>query len=230
LKPICRRAYSTLSLDLEQPRANHSLNIKMFVWCRSPVLPQGGRTAASIAANLIKPIVMELGGKSPQLVLHDADFNLAVNGVAAGIFTATGQSCISRSRAIIDRSLVDDFSKRLVEVSSKAVVGDPTDPKTHVGPIANWQHYEKVLADIQAAVDAGNRLLLDGRSACREKGYYIGPTIFADVSNDAKLAQEEVFGPVLPSCRSTMRRRLSASPTIPFTAWPRASGRGIPGA
>ncbi len=157
----------------------------------------GGRAAASIAAGQIKPIVMELGGKSPQLVLQDADVALAVNGVAAGIFPATGQSCISGSRVIVHRNLVDEFSERLVEVSSRAVIGDPTDPKTHIGPIANRQHYDKVLNDIQAAVDAGHRLLLDGRTACREKGYYIGPTIFADVTNDAKLAQEEIFGPVV---------------------------------
>jgi (Z)-2-((N-methylformamido)methylene)-5-hydroxybutyrolactone dehydrogenase len=157
----------------------------------------GGRKAASIAASQIKPIVMELGGKSPQLVLKDADVNLAVNGVASGIFPATGQSCISGSRAIVHRSLIDRFSERLVEVSSKAVVGDPMNPETHVGPIANRPHYEKVLADIAAAEKAGHRLLLDGRTSCRDKGYYIGPTIFADVSNDSALAQEEVFGPVV---------------------------------
>ena len=157
----------------------------------------GGRAAASIAVRQIKPIVMELGGKSPQIVLPDADLELAVNGVAAGIFPATGQSCISGSRLLVHCSVIDEFSERLVEVVKKARVGDPLDPTTQIGPIANRPHYEHVLARITAAEEAGHKLLLDGRSACREKGYYIGPTIFADVPNNADLAQNEVFGPVV---------------------------------
>jgi len=157
----------------------------------------GGRAAANIAARQVKPIIMELGGKSPQIVLADADLELAVNGVASGIFPAAGQSCISGSRLLVHESIIDEFSKRLVEVVSKARVGEPTDPATQIGPIANRPHYEGVLARIDAAVAAGHKLLLDGRTACRDKGYYIGPTIFADVPNDTDLAQNEVFGPVV---------------------------------
>ena len=157
----------------------------------------GGRAAANIAARQIKPIVMELGGKSPQIVLSDADLDLAVNGIAAGIFPAAGQSCISGSRLLVHRELIDTFSERLVEVAEKARVGDPLDPDTQIGPIANRPHYERVLAHIAAAEKAGHKLLLDGRSACRDNGYYIGPTIFADVPNSADLAQNEVFGPVV---------------------------------
>ena len=156
----------------------------------------GGRAAAAIAARQVKPIVMELGGKSPQIVFPDADLELAVNGVAAGIFPAGGQSCISGSRLLVHESVIDEFSERLVEVVGKARVGDPSDPRTQIGPMANRPHYEGVLARIEAAVQAGHRLLLDGRDACRERGYFIGPTIFADVPNDADLAQNEVFGPV----------------------------------
>ncbi|MEM7209043.1 MAG: aldehyde dehydrogenase [Pseudomonadota bacterium] len=157
----------------------------------------GGRAAAAVAARKTKPIVMELGGKSPQIVLPDADIELAVHGVAAGIFPATGQSCISGSRLLVHRSIVDEFTERLVGVVEKARVGEPTDPSTQIGPIANRPHYEAVLDKIDAAEKAGHKLLLDGRSACRDKGYYIGPTIFADVPNDADLAQNEVFGPVV---------------------------------
>ena len=157
----------------------------------------GGRAVAAVAARQVKPVVMELGGKSPQIVLEDADLGLAVNGVAAGIFPATGQSCISGSRALVHRSLLEDFSERLVEVSSRARVGDPNDPRTQVGPIANRPHYEKVLRDIESAAQSGVRLLLDGRGGGPDQGYYVGPTIFADVSNDMRLAQEEIFGPVV---------------------------------
>lgn len=156
----------------------------------------GGRAVASLAAKHIKPVVMELGGKSPQIVLPDADIELAVNGVAAGIFPPGGQSCISGSRILVHKDIIDEFTERLVEVVKKARVGDPQDPTTQIGPIANRPHYEGVLKKIAAAEAAGHKMLLDGRSACRDKGYYIGPTIFADVPNDAELAQNEVFGPV----------------------------------
>ena len=156
----------------------------------------GGRAVAAVAARQVKPVVMELGGKSPQIVLPDADIELAVNGVVGGIFPAGGQSCISGSRLLVHRAVVEEFTERLVEVVRKAKVGPPEDPQTQIGPMANRPHYEAVLAKIAAAEAAGHRLLLDGRAACREQGYYIGPTVFADVPNDAELAQTEVFGPV----------------------------------
>ncbi|MCY3768697.1 MAG: aldehyde dehydrogenase [Gammaproteobacteria bacterium] len=157
----------------------------------------GGRAAAGIASRQVKPIIMELGGKSPQIVLPDADLGLAVHGVASGIFPAGGQSCISGSRLLVHDSIIDEFTERLVDVVKKARVGDPNDPQTQIGPMANRPHYESVLSRIEAAEKAGHKLLLDGRSACRDKGYYIGPTIFAGVSNDADLAQNEIFGPVV---------------------------------
>jgi len=93
--------------------------------------------------------------------------------------------------------IVLDKHDTVVESSVVPRVGDPLNPATQIGPIANRPHYESVLARIAAAEKAGHELLLDGRSACRDKGYYIGPTIFADVPNDAELAQQEVFGPVV---------------------------------
>ena len=157
----------------------------------------GGRAVAGLAAKQVKPVVMELGGKSPQIVFDDADIDLAVNGIAAGIFPAAGQSCISGSRALVHQSVIDEFSAKLVEVVSKAKVGDPCESDTQIGPIANRSHYESVLKWIEQSANAGHRLLLDGRTACRDKGYFIGPTIFSNVPNDSDLAQKEVFGPVI---------------------------------
>jgi aldehyde dehydrogenase (NAD+) len=157
----------------------------------------GGRAAAEVAARQVKPVVMELGGKSPQIILQDADMDLAVNGVVSGIFPATGQSCISGSRILVHQSQIQDFTARLVNVASRAKVGDPLDPSTQVGPIANRPHYDKVHWDIENALVAGAELLLDGRGKGPDRGYYIGPTIFSGVTNDARLAQEEVFGPVV---------------------------------
>ena len=157
----------------------------------------GGRAVASAASKQVKPLVMELGGKSPQIVFEDADLELAVNGIASGIFPVAGQSCVSGSRAVVHHSLVEEFTERLIAVSAKAKIGDPLDPSTQIGPIANRPHYEKILTDIENAEKSGANLVLDGRNFGSEAGYYIGPTIFSDVTNDMDLAQHEIFGPVI---------------------------------
>ena len=100
----------------------------------------GGRAVAASAARQVKPVVMELGGKSPQIVLEDADVELAVNGVVSGIFPVAGQSCISGSRVLVPRSLVGEFGDRVVAVAGRARLGDPNDPNTQIGPIANRPH------------------------------------------------------------------------------------------
>ncbi len=157
----------------------------------------GGRKVAQSAARQAKPVIMELGGKSPQIVLPDADMELAVNGIAGGIFPAGGQSCISGSRILVPHDQSEAFGERLSGLVRKARVGEPDDPATQIGPIANRPHYRSVLQKIEDAEKAGHQLLLDGRSACRDRGYYIGPTIFVNTPHDSSLAQEEVFGPVL---------------------------------
>ena len=157
----------------------------------------GGRAVASIAARKTKPIVMELGGKSPQIVFPDADIDLAVNGIVSGIFPAGGQSCISGSRILIHKSIFEKFTKKFVSISKKALIGDPLDKKTQIGPIANKIHYESILKNILKAVNDGHKLILDGRTHCKDRGYFIGPTIFSNVSNSSYLAQNEIFGPVV---------------------------------
>ena len=176
-----------------EPLVNHD-DIRMVSFTGGTA---GGVAAATAAAKKVKPMVMELGGKSPQIIFSDADIDLAVNGVASGIFPAAGQSCISGSRVLVHKSIEEEFVNKLVNISKKAKVGDPLDPATQVGPVANGPHYERVLQKIKEAELAGHKLLLDGRSFCSDKGYFIGPTIFNDVPNDSDLAQNEVFGPVL---------------------------------
>ena len=176
-----------------EPLVNHD-DIRMVSFTGGTA---GGVAAATAAAKKVKPMVMELGGKSPQIIFSDADIDLAVNGVASGIFPAAGQSCISGSRVLVHKSIEEEFVNKLVNISKKAKVGDPLNPATQVGPIANGPHYERVLQKIKEAELAGHKLLLDGRSFCSDKGYFIGPTIFNDVPNDSDLAQNEVFGPVL---------------------------------
>lgn len=156
----------------------------------------GGQAVAAVAAEQVKPVIMELGGKSPQIVRADADLDLAAKGIAGAIFPGGGQSCISGSRLLIHADVIEDFTTRLAALAAAEVVGSPSDPDSTIGPLANRAHYQSVLTKIDAAEAAGHRLILDGRSACRDAGYYVGPTIFADVPNGADLAQTEVFGPV----------------------------------
>ena len=157
----------------------------------------GGRIVAGIAARSAKPTVMELGGKSPQIVLPDCDLELAVNGIISGIFPAAGQSCISGSRLLIHQEISELFTEYLLNALRDVKVGDPNDPATHIGPIAHRLHYENILKKIETAVKDGYQLILDGRTYCKSDGYYIGPTIFKDISNETDLSQNEIFGPVV---------------------------------
>ena len=180
-------------LSVGKPLIEHK-DVKMISFTGGT---NGGRSVASIASKQTKPIVMELGGKSPQIILSDADIDLAVNGVVSGIFPPGGQSCISGSRILIHKSVFDEFTKKLLAVSKKAIVGDPIDPKTHIGPIANKSHYESILTNISKAIEDGHKIILDGRIHHKDKGYFIGPTIFSNVPNSSFLAQNEIFGPVV---------------------------------
>ena len=160
----------------------------------------GGRKVAAAAATDVKPVTLELGGKSPQLVFADADIDNAVNGVLSGIFLSNGQSCIAGSRLIIDAAVYDRFVERLLERVSILRIGDPMDPATEVAPLANAPHLEKVLSMIASAKADGARCIQGGhqiRPDGTPEGFYVEPTIFTDVTPSMALWREEVFGPVL---------------------------------
>lgn len=159
----------------------------------------GGRRVAALAAREVKPLILELGGKSAQIVLPDADLELAVNGIASGIFPPSGQSCVAGSRALVHRSLQERFVAALCDLAGKARLGDPRDGSAHIGPIANRPHFERVLRDIASAEAAGARRVLGGRPTQPEGlgGWFLGPTIFTGVTPEMTLAREEIFGPVL---------------------------------
>ena len=159
-----------------------------------------GQKIYEAAARGLKHVSLELGGKSPNIVFEDAEFDAAVSGVISGIFAATGQTCIAGSRLLLQRSIHDRFVERLVQVASEARVGDPMDRNTHVGPVATRPQYRKVLDYIEIAKAEGARCVLGGGpySGPGAKGnQFVAPTIFADVSNSMRIAREEVFGPVL---------------------------------
>jgi len=159
-----------------------------------------GQKINEAAAPSFKQVALELGGKSPNIVFADAEFEAAVIGAIAGIFAASGQTCIAGSRLLLQRSIHDRFVERLVEVAGKARIGDPMDPGTHVGPVATQPQYEKVLKYIEFARNEGARCVLGGKPYTgpgASGGRFISPTIFTGVHNQMRIAREEVFGPVL---------------------------------
>lgn len=158
----------------------------------------GGRKVAEAAAGGVVPTTLELGGKSPQVVFADADQGNAANGVLSGIFMSNGQTCVAGSRLIVEAPNAGAFVTRLLERARSLRIGDPMDPSTQVGPLANEPHLRKVTAMIELAKAQGARCLLDGtQTAAGRDGFFIGPTIFADVTREMQLWHEEVFGPVL---------------------------------
>ena len=159
-----------------------------------------GQKIYEAAAKKIMPVTLELGGKSPNIVFQDADFEAAVMGTISGIFAATGQTCIAGSRLLVQRSIHDPFVARLVEVAGAARIGDPMLLQTHVGPVTTQPQYDKILSYIDVARKEGATCVLGGGPYTAEAtkgGRFIEPTIFTGVTNDMRIAQEEVFGPVL---------------------------------
>ena len=154
----------------------------------------------SSAAKDIKRVSLELGGKSPNIVFADANIENAVRGAVSGIFAATGQTCIAGSRLLVQSSIHDEFTERLVAFAKTAKMGNPMDLETQVGPVTNLPQYEKVLGYIDIAKAEGAETVLGGGKAERPEcgdGWFVEPTIFTGVDNGMRIAQEEVFGPVL---------------------------------
>lgn len=163
-----------------------------------------GRQIAQQAASGLKHVGLELGGKSPNIVFADADLDDAVNGAVSGIFAASGQTCIAGSRLLLQEAIHDEVLERLLTIAGSARMGNPMDADTQVGPVTTRPQYDKVLSYIDIATREGARLALGGGAATRPecgRGWFVEPTIFADVDNRMRIAQEEVFGPVLSVIR-----------------------------
>ncbi|WP_375788588.1 aldehyde dehydrogenase [Bradyrhizobium sp. Pha-3] len=159
-----------------------------------------GAAVYSEAARHIKHVTLELGGKSPNIIFADAKIDDAVKGAISGIFAASGQTCIAGSRLLVQRSVYDEVSARVVDFARSARLGNPLDGATQVGPITTQQQQEKVLHYIDIGRGEGARCLLGGgRPSAPElaQGWFVEPTIFGDVSNNMRIAREEIFGPVL---------------------------------
>jgi len=145
------------------------------------------------AAPTLKKLVMELGGKNPAIIFPDANLDRAVEVLAHHQFHNCGQACGSPGRYYIHESVYDKFLEKYLDHAKHLVVGDPLDPKTDMGPLVSKEHYNKVMDYIESGIKEGAKLVLDGRM---NKGNFIGPTVFTDVTPEMKIYRDEIFGPV----------------------------------
>jgi acyl-CoA reductase-like NAD-dependent aldehyde dehydrogenase len=157
-----------------------------------------GRHIMKTAADTMKRLTLELGGKSPNIVFADADLDAALKGATAGIFYGKGEVCAAGSRLLVESSIYDDFVARLSERSAKMAPSDPLDPKSRLGSLVSEGQMQKVLGWVEAGVKEGARLAAGGkRQPVNGKGWFVQATVLDGVDNRMRVAQEEIFGPVL---------------------------------
>jgi aldehyde dehydrogenase (NAD+) len=158
-----------------------------------------GKIILRDSADTVKDVTLELGGKSPSIILDDADLEQAVPIALAAGFANSGQACVAGTRILIPESRKEEVLNALKEKMAYFPVGDPRDPATAIGPMVSQRQWERVQSYIQRGIDEGARLIAGGpgRPDGLPDGYYVKPTLFADVTNDVTIAREEIFGPVL---------------------------------
>jgi aldehyde dehydrogenase (NAD+) len=158
-----------------------------------------GKAILKAGADTLKRVTLELGGKSPTVILDDADFAQAVPLAVMAGFGNSGQACIAGTRILVPESRLAEFLPLIKAAVEAAKVGDPRDPQTQIGPMVSLKQWERVQGYIRKGVEGGATLLAggEGRPEGLEGGYFVKPTVFADVTNDMTIAREEIFGPVL---------------------------------
>jgi aldehyde dehydrogenase (NAD+) len=155
-----------------------------------------GRNILHAAAGHVKPVVLELGGKSPQVIFADTDLDLAASEVAKGIYSNTGQYCDAGSRLLVEEEAREPLLERLLEHSRQIKLGRGID-NPDMGPLVSAEHLERVLGYIDTGMHEGANMLIGGRSEEFERGFFVSPTVFDEVDSKMRIAQEEIFGPVL---------------------------------
>ena len=159
-------------------------------------VPTGKRVYA-MAAEGIRHVTMELGGKSPLIIFDDANLENAVGGALMANFYSAGQVCSNGTRVFVQKGIKDRFLTRLKERTEAIRLGDPRDPATQMGPLVSQGQLDKVLGYIETGKREGARLITGGQRAGANEGYFVAPTVFADVTDDMTIAREEIFGPVM---------------------------------
>jgi aldehyde dehydrogenase (NAD+) len=160
---------------------------------------RAGREVSKAAADTIKRVCLELGGKSANIILDSADLATAIKGGVMGCFGNCGQSCNAPTRMLVPQSRMAEAIEIAKAVAAKAMPGNPADESSRIGPVVNQAQYDKIQGLIQAGIDEGATLVIGGTGKPEglETGYFVKPTVFANVTNDMTIAREEIFGPVL---------------------------------
>jgi acyl-CoA reductase-like NAD-dependent aldehyde dehydrogenase len=162
-----------------------------------------GRAVARAAAENINKVTLELGGKSPQVVFPDADLAAAANGIVAGVFAATGQTCMAGSRLIVHQDVHDELIRLVAERAARIKLGDPNDAGTEMGPVANVPQYQKVLGYLATAKEEGATVAYGGAADSELGGLFVKPTVLTGITPQFTVFKEEVFGPVLAALTFT---------------------------
>jgi aldehyde dehydrogenase (NAD+) len=158
-----------------------------------------GRSIMRDGAATMKRVTLELGGKSPNILLDDADLEKAIPNAFVIGFLNSGQACVAGTRLLVPKSRFDEIKRALVDTAAAFPVGDPADPRTFVGPMVSKKQYERVESYIRRGIEEGAEVLIGGEGRPRglESGFFVKPTVFVNVKNDMTIAREEIFGPVL---------------------------------
>ena len=159
------------------------------------------------AAPFLKGLSMELGGKSPAVVFADADLEAAVDATIFGVFSLNGERCTAGSRILVQRDVYDEFVERYAAQAKRVKVGYPHDPATEVGALVHPEHFDKVMGYVEIGKTEGRLVAGGGQPEGFEFGNFVAPTVFADVPPDARIFQEEIFGPVVVDHTVRHRRR-----------------------
>ncbi len=182
--------------DVGLPLVSHPLVAKISFTGGS----EAGLKVYEAAARGNKPVTLELGGKSPNIIFADADMDQAIEGAVAGVFASAGQTCIAGSRLLVEKSVHDEVVERICATANGKRMGDPMNPETEIGPVATRPQFEKIKRYVKVAQEDGAKLVLGGGQAKGKdfgKGLFFEPTVFTEVDNRMRIAQEEIFGPVL---------------------------------
>ncbi|MDD5702526.1 MAG: aldehyde dehydrogenase family protein [Dehalococcoidales bacterium] len=194
-----------------------------------------GKEIMSAASGTVKRLQLELGGKNPFIVLEDADVDAAAaNGAQAQVFNS-GQVCASPGRFYVHEKIHDEFVKKFVDVAGSIVVGDPMDEKTQMGPMVSAEQRDKVESYIKSGIDEGARLILGGMRPNQpplDKGYYVMPTVFEGVTQNMKIARDEIFGPVavimkFSSQEEVIERANDSAFALCASIWTKNMARGL---
>ncbi|CAN5769139.1 aldehyde dehydrogenase family protein [soil metagenome] len=159
-----------------------------------------GQAIIRSSAGNVKRLALELGGKSPDIVFADANLDAAVAGAATAVFANSGQMCIAGSRLFVERKIYDEFVERVAAIGSKLKVGSPTDATTDLGPLISGEQLDRVVGYMDEGVRQGAKALMGGKrltAGSLSKGFFVPPTLFANVNDDMTIAREEIFGPVI---------------------------------